>query len=76
MQGVGGELGLQPHAGGPSFFLGWSFEHQFNSSSRTLSETLGQWVLLMWGVGTLWGAVITDKTTKLKSCIPMWPTVA
>ena len=45
--GVGGELGFHPHAGGPSFFLGWSFEHQFNSSSRTLSETLGKWVLLM-----------------------------
>ena len=26
--------------------------------------------------GILWGAVITDKTTKLKSRIPMWPTVA
>ena len=30
-----------------SFLLDWSFEHQFNSSLLTLSETLGKWVLLM-----------------------------
>ena len=30
----------------------------------------------MWGVGTLWGAVITDKTANLKIRIPMWPTFA
>ena len=65
-----------PTQGGPPFFFDWSFEHQFDSSLRTLSETIGKWVLLMWGVGTLWGAVITDKTTKLKILIPMWPTVA
>ena len=58
-----GELGFHPLRRGPLFFLDWSFEHQFNS---TLSETIGKWVLLMWGVGTLWGAVITDKITKLK----------
>ena len=42
----------------------------------TLSETIGKRVLLMWGVETLLGAVITGKTTKLKIRIPMWPTVA
>ena len=57
-------------------FLTWSFEHQFNSSSRTLRETIGKWILLMWGAGTLPGAVITDKTTKMKIHIPMWSTVA
>ena len=30
----------------------------------------------MWGVGTLWGAVITDKTATLKILTPVWPTVA
>ena len=30
-------------------------------------------VLLLWA---LWGAVITDKTTKIKIRILMWPTVA
>ena len=62
--------------GGAPFIIDWSFEHQFNSSSSTLSETIGKLVLLMWGVGTFWGAAITDKTTKLKIRIPIWPTVA
>ena len=65
-----------PTQGRPPFFLDWSFEHQFNSSSRTLSETIGKWILLMGGVGTLSGAIITDKTTKLKMHILMWPTDA
>ena len=43
----------------------WSFEYQFSSSSRTFSKTIGKWVSLMWVVG----AVITDKTTKLKNRI-------
>ena len=63
-----------PMQGRPPFFLDWSFEHQFNSSSRTLSETIGRWILLMSGVGTLWGAVITDKAKKMKIRILMWPT--
>ena len=71
-----GKLGYHPHAEGPPFFLDWSFEHQFNSTSRTLSETIGKWVLLKWGVRTLWGAVIRDKTTKSKIRIPMWSSVA
>ena len=41
------EVGFHPHAGGPPFFLDWSFEHQFNSTSRMLSETIGKWFLLM-----------------------------
>ena len=28
------------HAGGPPIFLDWSFEHQFNSSSRTFSANI------------------------------------
>ena len=59
-------------AGGAPFCLDLSFEHQFNSSSRTLNETISKWVLLMWGVETLWGAIIIDKTTKLKIRMPMW----
>ena len=35
-----------------------------------LSETINK------GVGTLWGAVITDKATELEIRIPMWPTFA
>ena len=62
---------LRGELGGAAFFLDWSFEHQFISSSRTLSETIGQWDLLMWGVGALSGAVITGKTTKLKIRVPM-----
>ena len=65
-----------PTQEGPPFFFYWSFEHQFDSSLRTLSEIIGKWVLLMWGVGILWGAVITGETTKWKIRIPMWPTVA
>ena len=42
------------------FLLHYSFKHQFNSSSRTLSETIGKYVLLMWRVRRLWGAIITD----------------
>ena len=35
-----------------SIFFDCSFEHhQLNSSSRTLSETIGTWVLLMWEKG-------------------------
>ena len=30
----------------------------------------------MWGVETFRAAIITDKTTKLKICIPMWVTIA
>ena len=30
----------------------------------------------MWGVRAFLGEIITDKTTKLKICITMWPTVA
>ena len=41
------ELGFDPHVGWLPFFLDWSFEHQFNSTSRTLSEAIGKWVLLM-----------------------------
>ena len=55
-----------PAQGRSSFFLNWSFEHPLNSSSRVLDETIGKWILLMWGVGKLSGAVITDKITKLK----------
>ena len=53
-----GDLGFHPHAGGggPPFFLNCSFEYQFNLTSRTLSETVGKWVLLMWRVRTLWEA--------------------
>ena len=54
--------GFHPNAGVPPVFLDWSFEHQFNSSSRTLSETIGKLVLLKWAVGILSGAVIPDKT--------------
>ena len=61
-----GELGFHSHAGGPLFFLDWSFEHQLNSRSHTSSETIGKWVLLMWGVGTLSGAVITVKLQNWK----------
>ena len=50
---------------------GLPFQHQFNSSSLPLIETIGKWVLLMWRMGTLWGAVITNKTTKLKIRIPI-----
>ena len=58
---------------GPPFCLDFlSFKHQFNLRSRTLSETIGKSLLLSWGVGTLWEAVITGKTTKLKIRIPMW----
>ena len=39
-----------PHRGTP-IFLDWSFKHQFNPTSRTLSETIGKWVLLMWERG-------------------------
>ena len=42
-----GQLGFDPHDEVPPFFLDWSFEHQFNLSSRTLGETIGKWVLLM-----------------------------
>ena len=62
-----------PAQGRPPFFLDWSFEHQFNQSSRTLSETIGKLILLMGRVGTLLGAVITNKTTELKIRISMWP---
>ena len=72
----GGSWASTPTQEDLPILLDWSIEHQFNSSLHTLSETLGKWVLLMWGVGRLWGTVITDKTTKLKSRIPMWPTVA
>ena len=41
-----------------------------------LSKEIGKWVLLMWGLRTLWWAIITDETIKLKICIPLWPTVA
>ena len=27
--------------------------------------------VVTWGVRTLWEAIITDKTTKLKICIPI-----
>ena len=58
---------------GAPIFLGWCFEHQFSSSSRTLSKEIDKWVLLMWGVRKLWWAIITNNTIKLKFCIPMWP---
>ena len=58
------------------FFFGWLFEYQLNSNSCTLSETIGKWALLMWGVRTLWETIITDKTTKLKIYMPTWPSVA
>ena len=51
-------------------------EHQFNLSLRTSGEKIGKWVLLMSGVGTLREVVVTDKATKLKIRIRMWPTVA
>ena len=75
-QGFVGSWASTPNAGRPSFFFDWSFEHQFNSTSRTLSKTIGKWVLLMWGVRTLRGAVITNKATKLKFRLPVWPTFA
>ena len=57
-------LGVHPspphHAGGPPIFVDWSFEHQFNLSSRIKS------VLLMWEARTLWWAIITDKTKNWK----------
>ena len=59
---------------GATYFFNWSFEHQFNSSSRTLSETIGKLVLLRWKVRILWEAIITDKTANLK--ILIWPTFA
>ena len=59
---------------GATYFFNWSFEHQFNSSSRTLSETIGKWVLLRWKVRILREAIITDKTANLK--ILIWPTFA
>ena len=65
------ELGFHTHTRRCPFYLDCSFEHQFNSILRTLNETIGEWVLLMWGVGTLWRAIVTDKTTKLKIHIPM-----
>ena len=65
------ELGFHTHTRRCPFFVDSSFEHQFNSILRTLNETIGEWVLLMWGVGTLWRAIVTDKTTKLKIHIPM-----
>ena len=37
---LGEELGFHPNAGGPPFFLDASFGHEFNLSSRTLSETI------------------------------------
>ena len=40
--GGGKELGFHPHAVEPPFFLDLLFEHQFNLSSRTLSETIVQ----------------------------------
>ena len=43
----GGKLGFHPHAGVSPFFIDWSFEHQFNSSLRSLSETIGKLILLM-----------------------------
>ena len=49
-----GELGFHPHAGVARFSFDWSFEYQFHSSSRRLSETMiGKWVLLMLAVRTL-----------------------
>ena len=36
------KLGCHPHAGGPPLFLDWSFEHQLNSTSRTLSDAIGK----------------------------------
>ena len=56
-----GDWAFSPHVGRPPFFLDCSFEHQFNSSSRTLSDAIGKWVLLMWEVLLMWN---------------MWPTVA
>ena len=36
---------FKPSRGGHPVFLDWSFEPQFNSTSHTLSETIGKWVL-------------------------------
>ena len=47
---MGGNWASTPTQDDLPFLLDWSFEHQFNSSLHTLSET-GKWVLLMWGVG-------------------------
>ena len=50
-------------------------KQRIEKKSHTLSEQIGKWVLLMWGVRTLGWATITGNTIKLKNCIPMWPTV-
>ena len=42
-----GDLGFLPNAGVSSISLDQSFEYQFNSSSHTLREEIGKWVLLM-----------------------------
>ena len=56
------------------FFPGLLFwaSSQFKYS-RTLSETIDKFVLLMWGVRTIRGTIIADETTKSKICIPVWP---
>ena len=59
-----------------NFFLDCPLKHQFNSSSPKLSDTIGKQVLLVREVATLSGAIMTDKTTKLKIYIPIWPTLA
>ena len=43
---MGGNWASTPTQDDLPFLLDWSFEHQFNSSLHTLSET-GKWVLLM-----------------------------
>ena len=65
-----------PHAGESPIFLDWTFEHQFNSSSRILSEETGKLVMPMGGLKMLWWALITDDTIKFKLCTPMSHTVA
>ena len=57
-------LASTPTQGSSPFFLDWLFDDQFNSSSRTLSETIGKLIWLMWGAGKLSEAVFTDNTTK------------
>lgn len=42
-----GELGFHPPTRGSPFFLDCCSEQQLNSSSHTLSEAIGKWVLLM-----------------------------
>ena len=49
--GDGRELGFHSHTGWPPFFTWLVFWASIQFEFAYLSETLGKWVLLMWGVG-------------------------